>query len=118
MRHASTLDLPPIVHVTGGTIAAGRPFVTSGSFDDPNAPPDATYSAAVNFGEGTGYLRLNLLASNTFALNHVYASKGRYVITVVVADDGGATGSATAMVNVHASSGPSELGGRSGQPQE
>jgi len=58
--------------------------------DDPTGP------VTVDWGDGT----IETLPAHTTALSHVYDRLGNFQITVSAADDDGATGSATARINI------------------
>ncbi|HEX4796685.1 MAG TPA: PKD domain-containing protein [Humisphaera sp.] len=93
---ATVLNVPP--NVTLGTvppITVGTPFTIGGSFTDPGAD---TWTAVVNYGDGTGNLPLTLAADKTFSLNHTYSSAGTFSILVSVTDDDGGKGTAGASV--------------------
>jgi uncharacterized delta-60 repeat protein len=75
----------------GGTLSR------TGSFTDPGAD---TWTANVNYGDGTGTQPLALTAAGTFTLNHPYANPGTYNVTVTVADDDGGIGSSGFHVTV------------------
>jgi PKD repeat protein len=81
----------------GGTAAEGSAYTGTGTYIDPDG--DAVVSGTVDYGDGSPVQALSLSAG-TFALNHVYRENGSYTVTVRVTDDGGATGSATAVVTV------------------
>ena len=81
------------------TIPPGGTFSSSGSFVDPGAD---TWTATVDYGDGSGVQPLALNADKTFALSHVYASAGVFTVTVTVTDDDGGTGTDTAVVTVEA----------------
>ncbi|MCX2982601.1 hypothetical protein EYC98_17195, partial [Halieaceae bacterium IMCC14734] len=87
---------PTVDAGAGGAIDEGGVFIGAGSFTDPGA--DA-WTATVNYGDGTGVQALTLNPDKTFALNHIYADNGSYVITVSVSDDE-AVGGDTATVSV------------------
>jgi parallel beta-helix repeat protein len=98
----------PVVNAGGGgTIVAGGTFTSQGSFTDTTS---ASWTATVNYGDGTGTqaLRINpvlmtaangdqysLVASATFNLSHVFAKAGTYAVVVNVTNDSGLTGSST-----------------------
>lgn len=69
---------------------------TLGSFVDPGAD---TWSATVNYGDGSGTGAL-ALSGKTFSLSHTYADNGVYAVTVTVYDDDG-SGSDTVQVTVN-----------------
>jgi hypothetical protein len=75
---APTVDL-------GGTTALvqGLDFARTGSFQDPGKE---TWTATVDYGDGTGSQPLALNADKTFALSHHYAKGGVYLVTVSVSD--------------------------------
>lgn len=78
---APTVDAGPNpTHNTAGA------FSSSGSFTDPGAD---TWTATVDYGDGTGPQALALNFDKTFDLVRDYAADGVYTITVTVADDDG-----------------------------
>ncbi len=79
------------------TIDEGSAFSQSGSFTDPGAD---TWSATVDYGDGSGVQALSLSGKN-FTLNHSYADNKLYIVTVTVADDEGGIGSDTVQVTVN-----------------
>jgi PKD repeat protein len=82
----------------GDTISEGGTFSSAGYFVDPGAD---SWTATVNYGDGSGTQTLALSANKTFSLNHVYAQDGLYTLTVTVTDSDGAAGSGTATVTVN-----------------
>lgn len=80
------------------TINEGSAYASSGSFVDPGV--NDTHTATVNYGDGSGEQALALRADGSFALDHVYADNGAYIVTVVVTDNAGGAGSDTALVTV------------------
>jgi YVTN family beta-propeller protein len=90
-------NVAPVVSAgSGGTVAEGGTFSGSGSFTDPGAD---TWSATVNYGDGSGTQPL-ALSGKTFALSHAYADDGSYTVSVTVADDDGGSHTAQALVTV------------------
>ena len=105
----------PVVNAGGGgTIVAGSTFTSQGSFTDTNSQ---SWTATVNYGDGTGTqaLRINpvsmtaangdqysLVASATFNLSHVFARAGSYAVVVSVTNDSGKIGTSSFAVNVAA----------------
>nr|WP_236994331.1 IgGFc-binding protein [Methylomicrobium sp. RS1] len=88
---------PPTVNAgADATLNGGSAFNQSGSFSDPDS---ASWSATVDYGDGSGVQPLPLNGKN-FGLNHLYAGNGTYTVTVTVTDDDGGTGSDTVQVNV------------------
>jgi PKD repeat protein len=79
------------------SIDEGSTFTGSGDFSDPGAD---TWTATVDYGDGSGVQALTLAADQTFALSHTYADDGVYTVTVTVSDDDGGTGSDTVEVTV------------------
>ena len=96
---AVTVDnVAPVVSLSGPTnVDEGSPYIGSGLFIDPGAD---TWTATVDYGDGTGSQPLTLNANKTFALDHVYADNGTYTITVEVTDDDGGSGTETFAVTV------------------
>lgn len=86
---------PPVVApFAGATIYAGETYTASGSFSDPVAE---THTATVDYGSGPTALALD---GTSFTLSHQYADAGSYTVAVVVTDQDGGTGSASAVVTV------------------
>jgi hypothetical protein len=69
-----------------------------GSFADSD---DDEWTATVAYGDGTEIQSLALNADKTFALNHVYADNGTYVVTVRVNDSQGCSTLDDLVVTVH-----------------
>src|SRR5262249_30580575 len=73
------LGTPPVNHVPtvnagpDATLNAGATFASTDSFTDPD--PD-TWTATVDYGDGSGAQPLALNADKTFSLQHVYATSG------------------------------------------
>jgi choice-of-anchor A domain-containing protein len=96
--YVEVANVAPVVSATGGAIAEGQTFSSGGSFVDPGAD---TWTATVNYGDGSGVQPL-ALNGKSFALNHVYTTRGTYNVTITVADDDGGVGSVTVQVVVTA----------------
>ena len=62
----------------------GSLFSRSGSFIDPGAD---SWTARVDYGDGSGVQPLTLNGDKTFDLSHTYADDGDYRVTVSVRDD-------------------------------
>ena len=91
-------NVAPTVQLgAGATLAQGGTFSRVGSFTDPGAD---TWTARVDYGDGTGWQPLALNADKTFALNHAYARAGTYTLTVLVADQDGGEGRASVVVSI------------------
>ena len=73
-------------------------FTTAGTFLDPGAD---TWTATVDYGDGSGAQPLTLGTDRAFALSHRYADDGHYTVTVTVRDDDTGVGTATLIVDVH-----------------
>jgi hypothetical protein len=99
----TTLNVAPSVSIfgSGGSIQEGSTFTTSGNFQDPGAD---TWTATVDYGDGTGVQPLALSGKN-FNLSHIYAdnrpNNASYTITVTVTDDDLGVGVATRNVFVN-----------------
>lgn len=78
-------------------IQEGMTFTATGQFTDPD--PD-TWTATVDYGDGSGPAALALAPDKTFSLNHLYARPGAYRVTVTVQDDAGAVDTAHATLSV------------------
>jgi hypothetical protein len=93
-------DVPPSVNAgINATIAPGTEFVRSGSFADPN--PDS-WTATVDYGDGSGVQPLALGPNKTFQLDHTYATSGNYGVAVTVIDSQGGQGHGYFAVQVQA----------------
>ena len=87
--------------VNGGsdaTVDEGSPFSGSGSFSDPGSD---TWTATVDYGDGSGPQPLALNPDKTFDLSHIYADNGSYTVTVSVEDDDTGVGSDSLLVTVN-----------------
>jgi RHS repeat-associated protein len=84
-------DVPPLVRAGGDqSIFEGQTLATTVSFQDPGLE---TWTATVDYGDGSGEQAVPLApGSKHFALAHEFATPGVFVVTVVVTDDGGASG--------------------------
>ncbi len=95
----SVQNLPPVVaSIADQTIDEGSAIAVTGSFYDLGARD--TWTATVNYGDGSGVQPLSLHPSGRFDLNHVYADNGDYTVTVTVTDDDLAPGSSSFVVHV------------------
>ena len=79
------------------TLAQGATFTRSGSFSDPDAN---TWTATVNYGDGSATQPLSLIGGKTFTLSRAYPAPGTYVITVTVTDNTGRSASDTILLAV------------------
>jgi PKD repeat protein len=64
-------------------------FSGNGLFADPGAD---TWTASINYGDGTGDQSLALNPDKSFLLSHTYSSSGDYMIEACVSDDDGGSG--------------------------
>ncbi len=80
----------------GVTINRNDTYAVSGSFSDPDS---ASWSATVDYGDGSGTSPLTLSGTN-FSLNHTYTTAGTYTVTVSVTDNQGLTGTQTEKIIV------------------
>ncbi|MDQ1741498.1 MAG: large repetitive protein, partial [Pseudonocardiales bacterium] len=86
-------NVAPTVNAgSDGTTTQGSAFSGSGSFTDPGTD---TWTATVDYGDGTGAQPLTLNANKTFSLAHTYTAPGFYTVTVTV-NDGTASATDTA----------------------
>lgn len=93
-------DLPPVVTVNpAGLVVAGIFTNGSGSFTDADLAGH-TFTARVNYGDGSGTIPL-ALSGTTFTLAHHYSTLlTTYTITVTVTDNDGVSGSGTTTITV------------------
>ena len=90
----NVLNVPPSVSLGNPSpVPVGATFGDTGFFTDP-ATQDS-WTATVDYGDGSGPQPLVLNPDKTFALNHVYSNAGSYVVMVAVTDSGDAVGTAT-----------------------
>ena len=91
---------PTLGSIAGATIIRGESYGASGAFTDPGAD---SWSATVNYGDGSGTQPL-ALSGTSFTLSHAYATAGTFTVTVTVTDDDGGTSVGTATVVVASAS--------------
>ena len=92
-------NVAPVVNVEpDAAIDEGQTFTGSGSFTDPDAAD--TWTATVDYGDGSGVRALPLNPEKTFELSHLYADDGQYTITVTVTDGEADAGSDQMLVTV------------------
>ncbi|UCD08626.1 MAG: hypothetical protein JSU79_09735 [Dehalococcoidales bacterium] len=80
------------------TIDEGDTFSSSGSFTDLDTD---TWTATVDYGDGSGAQLLTLNSDKTFNLSHLYLDNGAYTVTVTVNSGDGDQGIDAAMVTVN-----------------
>jgi hypothetical protein len=76
----------------------GQPFTQNAAFADPGTSD--TWTATVDYGDGSGPQPLALGPGKTFTLNKTYAAGGNYTVVVAVRDKDNATGTSSKHVNV------------------
>ncbi|OFW59850.1 MAG: hypothetical protein A2133_07355 [Actinobacteria bacterium RBG_16_64_13] len=87
---------PPTVSLLGSmSLSEGSALSLSGRFTDSSS---VSWTATVDYGDGSGVQPLVLTANKTFALDHVYADNGPYAVTVQVKDELGSIGTGTVCV--------------------
>ncbi len=75
----------------------GSEFMGAGFLADDSG----SYSAQVDYGDGTGVQELLLNPGNTFALQHIYGDNGLYSVVVTAYNEGEEWGSDEVMVTVY-----------------
>ncbi|MCX5661643.1 MAG: right-handed parallel beta-helix repeat-containing protein [Planctomycetota bacterium] len=76
----------------------GTTFALAGTFTDPDA--GQTFTATVNFGDGSGDQPLTLKPDKSFNLAHDYAIHGLYTVTVTVNDSAGGSTPLSAVASI------------------
>ncbi len=89
---APTVDAGPDV-----TVEQGGSFTSSGSFVDPGAD---TWTATVDYGDGSGVEALALNGDKSFDLSHTYTAEGVFAVSVTVSDGDGGVGTDEASVTI------------------
>lgn len=79
------------------TIPGGQSFSLPGAFVDADS---SSWTATVDYGDGSGTQPLTLNLDQTFTISHVYATAGQRTITVAVTDDSSNTTPHSLVVNV------------------
>lgn len=88
---------PSINTIPNVTLNEGDTYLANDSFTDPDS---ISWTATVDYGDGSGVQSLTLSGTN-FSLSHVYKDNGTYTVTVSVTDNQGATGAGTAIITVN-----------------
>ncbi len=96
-----TNQAPIVAPLSDAQIVAGTTYTATGSFTDPDS---SSWTATVDYGDGSGQQPLTLNADNTFDLSHQYNATGTYTLTVSVTDNQGATRTVTATIGVTSAS--------------
>ena len=87
---------PTVDPFAGATILRGETYTSAGVFTDPGTD---TWTASVDYGDGSGLQPLSLV-EKAFVLSHAYEAPGTYVVRATVSDDDGGSGIAQALVVV------------------
>ncbi|HET7219867.1 MAG TPA: kelch repeat-containing protein [Vicinamibacterales bacterium] len=88
----------PVVNAgANATVNEGALFGQNGSFSDPGAD---TWTATVNYGDGSPVQALALNADKSFSLSHAYGDNSTYTVTVSISDGDG-TGTASLSITVN-----------------
>src|SRR5205807_4378625 len=92
-------NVPPTVDSgRDARIHEGATLARSGSFTDPGIQD--TWTATVDYGDGSGVQPLALNPAQRFTLRHKYDRAGVFPVTVTVQDDDTGVGTATFLVSV------------------
>ena len=95
-----TVDNVAPTVLAGGdtTVLAGSTFTRNGFFTDAGILD--TWTATVDYGDGSGVQPLDLNPTGRFHLQHRYTAPGTYTVTVAVRDDDDGVGTARFTVTV------------------
>ena len=91
---------PSVLAGPDATIAVLATLSRPGSFSDPGTLD--SWTATVDYGDGSPVQPLLLGLDHSFQLLHTYTSAGQFTLTVTVSDDDGGAGSDTLTVTVEA----------------
>ncbi len=95
----TVFNVAPTVSVgSNTTLNEGDTLSRSGSFTDPGTE---TWTATVNYGDGTGVQPLALNPDKTFNLSHLYNDNGTFTVTVTVRDSNNGSGSSSFTVTAN-----------------
>ena len=97
VRDMRTNEAPVVNLGPDESLLEGVALSRLASFSDQDA--STSWTATVDYGDGSGSATLVLAADKTFTLEHLF-EPGSYVVTVVVTDDAGASGSGSSRVTV------------------
>jgi hypothetical protein len=91
-------NVPPRLSLGGaGVVRAGEAMRHAGRFTDPGAD---TFTATVDYGDGSGVQPLTIQPGRQLLLEHRYTRPGRYRVTVTVVDDDGGLATDSFLVTV------------------
>jgi hypothetical protein len=96
-RDLRTNEAPVVTLGPDQSLSEGVALSVTGSFSDEDA--SIAWAATVDYGDGSGSVTLALGADKTFSLEHLF-EPGSYVVTVVVTDNAGASGTDSLQVTV------------------
>ena len=107
----SILDNDPFISsiVNNGPIGEGSEVVVTVSFSDPNPSNTDTYSATVNWGNGSPTVAVSgpintsgttAVTGTVIARNFYYADNGVYTITITISDGNGGTVAASTTITI------------------
>src|SRR5258706_6299817 len=97
VRDMRTNEAPVVTLGPDAALDEGVKLLRFASFSDQDA--STSWSATVDYGDGSGAAALSLAADKTFTLDHLFRP-GSWVVRVVVTDDAGAAGSGSFRVVV------------------
>ncbi len=92
-----TNEAPVVALGPDENLAEGQRLSRLASFSDQDA--STSWSATVDYGDGSASAALALSVDKTFTLDHLF-EPGSYIVSVVVTDDAGASGSGSLRVTV------------------
>lgn len=88
---------PSIAAIPAASINEGDTYSYAGSFTDADS---SSWTATVDYGDGSTVENLAINADRTFSLSHLYKDQGQYTVLVSITDNQGATASKTTTVTV------------------
>lgn len=92
-------NIPPTVDAgSDGTISEGSEFSSVGFVTDPGSE---SFSATIDYGDGSGVMPLVINGDNSFDISHIYEDDDAFTISVSVDDDGDVISVDTALVTVN-----------------
>jgi hypothetical protein len=97
VRDMRSNEAPVVAAGPAESLSEGVALSRVASFTDQDA--STSWTATVNYGDGSGVAPLSLAADKTFTLAHLF-EPGSYIVTVAVTDDGGLTGTGSFGVTV------------------